>query len=390
MAIENPWSSSPTEAAIRCSLLPCYLLVASSLLVVAAPQRSGAPSAPVPFGTCRERPGVCPINDIISTCQLTSNSCTADNQCPRGLKCCSRGCNKECVAPCEPDCTKPDRCVQKPCHSLVCNPTCERYERPGICPINDIISICQITSNSCTSDNQCPSGLKCCSRGCNRECVPPCKEDCIDPGRCVLEPCYGGNCQPTCDQKCYFDEVPPSCENLQCNNSNGAKICVLQKVVCVRAPCYPVPVCVDNPCAAIRCGRGTVCRISEPIEPSERVQAACKPRAEPKPGFCPPKDQVSQSNVNQCEYDNDCHSDLICCPGASRDGLNCTAPVHPSPCACDECSGHPSGSTCAVRQGSSVCLDACKPGEYRCENNRQTYCSREARIVVTDEPCENK
>ena len=44
--------------------------------------------------------------------------------------------------------------------------------RPGICPPNDIIGICQVTKDNCLSDTECDINEKCCSRGCGRQCVP--------------------------------------------------------------------------------------------------------------------------------------------------------------------------------------------------------------------------
>ncbi|XP_037088030.1 prespore protein Dp87-like [Pollicipes pollicipes] len=189
----------------------------------------------------------------------------------------------------------------------------------------------------------------------------------------------------------------PSCQNVRCRR---LQTCVLRQVLCIGAPCYPVPVCIPDRCATVRCGTGTVCvtvrrsrsrpalardplcrGVTRKYFPSCQFTVKCVPRAKPKPGFCPSPKQVSQANGTFCQYDNDCASNLLCCPGVSRGGLNCTAPAFPDPCAYKKCPLH--APTCVA----GVCLHrVCTPGNFHCTGGKQCFCSRSAKIVCTDVP----
>ncbi|XP_037087398.1 prespore protein Dp87-like [Pollicipes pollicipes] len=218
-----------------------------------------------------------------------------------------------------------------------------------------------------------------------------CVKLCPKGQRCELRRrCYYGFClgyhQVCVKSLAPAKERPPSCQNVRCGR---LQTCVLQQVICFRAPCYPVPVCIPDRCATVRCGTGTVCvtvrrHDSRPAckdFPRCQFTVKCVPRAKPKPGFCPPPEQVSQANVNLCQYDNDCASNLLCCPGASRGGLNCTAPAFPDPCANKKCPPH--APTCVA----GACLDrVCTPGNFHCTGGKQCFCSRRAEIVCTDVP----
>jgi len=51
----------------------------------------------------------------------------------------------------------------------------------------------------------------------------------------------------------------PSCDDVECDAGSH---CELEQVVCVRAPCPPIPMCVENrtnPCALLLCPANTVC-----------------------------------------------------------------------------------------------------------------------------------
>ncbi|XP_037074472.1 uncharacterized protein LOC119095725 [Pollicipes pollicipes] len=143
-----------------------------------------------------------------------------------------------------------------------------------------------------------------------------CSPACPKGQHCELQRlCYFGICagyQNVCVKSpAAIVERPPSCQGVRCSS---VQTCVLKQVVCVRAPCYPVPVCVADGCAIARCLPGRVCIMavipgSDPAcsnFPDCRYRFSCQPRAKPKPGFCPPPKQVSQGEGNGCKYDNDC------------------------------------------------------------------------------------
>ncbi|XP_043243585.1 keratin-associated protein 4-3-like [Amphibalanus amphitrite] len=186
---------------------------------------------------------------------------------------------------------------------------------------------------------------------------------------------------------------PPSCQAIRCA---GTQVCVLQEVVCATQHCYPVPVCIDDPCALALCGQpGTRCVTQRRPDaqpactpfPGCQFTSACVPRARPKPGFCPAASLVPADSVKPCTYDNDCPSSLLCCRGASGSS-SCTAPAFPNPCDSVTCG--PAGPTCRVVDGVAGCLDrVCSPGpdSYFCQNNTQTFCSQSAAIIRTDLPC---
>ncbi|XP_037087164.1 prespore protein Dp87-like [Pollicipes pollicipes] len=224
----------------------------------------------------------------------------------------------------------------------------------------------------------------------DRGCTLPCPNG----EHCELEHVDHGGYYSTRSQVCVGDplpvERPSSCQNVHCGD---LQTCVLQEVICIRAPCYPVPACIPDRCAAVRCGTGTVCVTARRSDsqpacsdfPNCQFTVRCEPRAKPKPGFCPPPEQVSQANVSRCEYDNDCASGLLCCPGASGGGRGCTSPAYPHPCYDFECP--PEAPTCVVRGGMQTCLDrVCQPGSFFCRDDKQFFCSDEGEIIDTGVP----
>ncbi|KAG1690467.1 hypothetical protein DVH05_019439 [Phytophthora capsici] len=109
--------------------------------------------------------------------------------------------------------------------------------------------------------------------------------------------------------------------NLACARD---EVCKLQEVVCVRAPCNPVPMCVPieaepactktcpknevcqinsedysqycyNPCAAVLCLTGTTCQLKE----VQCIQAPCPPVAVCKPNKTPCAKRVLRATDNE-------------------------------------------------------------------------------------------
>ena len=153
-----------------------------------------------PFTT---RPGTCPANDIVSICLEREDKCTSDAECNSGQKCCSRGCGRECVLACQSHCPSGQTCKISVLPCL--NPPCpedagcvanEPETRPGVCPLNDVTTTCEVGDTACMSDEQCRRGQKCCSRGCGKTCVPACPRGCPRGQTCktFTPPCFVPPC----------------------------------------------------------------------------------------------------------------------------------------------------------------------------------------------------
>ncbi|KAK7108360.1 spore coat protein SP70-like isoform X1 [Littorina saxatilis] len=104
-------------------------------------------------------------------------------------------------------------------------------QKPGQCPVQQPGSV-GICASNCRSDSDCQGAQKCCRN-----------------------PCGALTCQNPAQTR-------PSCSNVRCG---PGQTCVLQQVRCIRAPCYPQPVCVYQrqqqfTCANVRCAAGYVCR----------------------------------------------------------------------------------------------------------------------------------
>ncbi|XP_041375074.1 whey acidic protein-like [Gigantopelta aegis] len=135
------------------------------------------------------------------------------------------------------------------------------------------------------------------------------------------------------------------CATVRCG---PGKVCRLQQVYCIRAPCPPIPVCrasiVDitkcGPGAGpvlgmdqneIFCGRGpnrrscpdhTVCK----IHPTDRFAVCCwkGPINQQKPGFCPFPRPGMGICIAKCSSDFDCPGRMKCCGNCPRE---CRRPV---------------------------------------------------------------
>jgi hypothetical protein len=95
-----------------------------------------------------------------------------------------------------------------------------------------------------------------------RDANPNLPDTSTPPATCAVTLCPVGT---------YCDDIggsakcikTPSCETVKCA---AGQHCELIDVVCVRAPCPPQPMCVDNPtpvdpCATIKCAAGTHCEV---------------------------------------------------------------------------------------------------------------------------------
>ncbi|XP_029974604.1 WAP four-disulfide core domain protein 3-like [Salarias fasciatus] len=95
-------------------------------------------------------PGGCPReeNGVVGICALIPRkSCFTDDDCSGGLKCCSSGCGRKCVAVAPILEVKPGVCPQ--------------FSGPGIC------------IHECNHDYECERNQKCCSTGCGNVCMGP-------------------------------------------------------------------------------------------------------------------------------------------------------------------------------------------------------------------------
>ncbi|VDM44369.1 unnamed protein product [Toxocara canis] len=142
---------------------------------------------------------------------------------------------------CEPKCTDVGPQV---CPEICGPPTCQCSEgyardvdgrcvkpedcsnRKG-CPPNEVYRGCRTCEGTC--DNQSPL--------CALFCRPPGCECPVTAG--FVRDSYG-NCIP---KKDCPNGATSTCETVDCPVGQH---CILEQVVCVRAPCYPIPLCVDD------------------------------------------------------------------------------------------------------------------------------------------------
>lgn len=194
------------------------------------------------------------IPDPCATFDCTPEVCRSN---PQG--------NAECVDPCTGvACNLGEECRSHPTTGeTTCGPiqdVCEVVEcrsEDEICVVREVICIappCPPVA-ACITD-PC-TVLRCAAGACrvdsegNGVCVDPCEEVVCRPGdKCRFDPTTGGtSCGPTEDV----------CEDFLCEVEG--QICFPREVSCVAAPCPPIPTCIDNPCAVVRCEPGTACRV---------------------------------------------------------------------------------------------------------------------------------
>ncbi|HEY6876458.1 MAG TPA: hypothetical protein VI299_00485 [Polyangiales bacterium] len=83
--------------------------------------------------------------------------------------------------------------------------------------------------------------------------------DASAPTTCAATTCLTGSI-------CVDTPEGARCDELKCTaKCSAGQHCVLQEVQCIRAPCYPVPTCVDDVdgCARVRCKAGTHCELKQ-------------------------------------------------------------------------------------------------------------------------------
>lgn len=179
----------------------------------------GITATPIP-----DKAGVCPAPDNIRC--LRVKNCVNDNSCLGEQKCCRNRCGGfMCVAPEQSrltcatvKCSAGYQCVmrfpasciyRKPCYE---EPECVLIKKEGRCPeVVGMISKRPGCQRQCVKDPDCPNDQKCClaASGCGTSCQDP------EPER--------------------------TCENTRCDNPNH--VCVMQQMMCIKAPCFPVPTC---------------------------------------------------------------------------------------------------------------------------------------------------
>ncbi|CAJ0948855.1 unnamed protein product, partial [Mesorhabditis belari] len=182
------------------------------------------------------QPQICPGNSTWTTC---SSYC--EPQCGVELK-------RACIASCGPA-------------ACQCNTEYER-NATGSC----------VLRKDCGKSNQgnCPVGQTWapCGAGCEPKCGLPwprvCPAICMTEGACV------------CSNNTFRDTNGKCVPRAQCTNTGPQKCtakcsagqkCVLREVVCVRAPCPPIPTCVNETeptgCAAVSCMVGQECVVDK-------------------------------------------------------------------------------------------------------------------------------
>jgi hypothetical protein len=189
------------------------------------------------------------------------------------------------------------------------------------------------------------------------------------PRVCTAVYCQYGNKQddhgcPTCECN-----APPTagCAAVQCP---AGQHCELQQVMCIKAPCDPVPTCVPaaapdpDPCAAARCPAGTTCQAKQ----VSCVRAPCPPVAE-----CVPKVSCGGFAGKPCPGSGTCQDDPTdsCDPAAG--GADCIGLCVCKPAACPSdrvWDGSPAVCACVpVTAGESCGNKTCGAGEFCCNRS---------------------
>ena len=173
--------------------------------------------------------------------------------------------------------------IADPCAAVDCEPgTVCRVHKPTketFCETS-----CDIQNGGCPRNRRCQlNSVECVRAPCPRqvECVDPCATVRCGPGTAckVYEPTKEAFCEPSCD--------------IQNGGCPDNRQCQLISVTCKRAPCPQQVECVD-PCATVRCGPGTACKVYEPTK-----EAFCEPSCNIQNGGCS-DDRRCQLKTVQC------------------------------------------------------------------------------------------
>ncbi|KAG8270884.1 hypothetical protein J6590_075458 [Homalodisca vitripennis] len=269
----------------------------------------------------------CVILDGIPTC-IPELTC-ASIDCVIGYTCV----DKECIlnpcfdyqCPCDQECYLQDvPCTEPPCRVPSCRPIdkCATVRCKGgyICQDGECIPELTCDNVECKPGEQCYlEDIPC--------LVPPCPQRPVcRPDKCAIIRCRGGyicqdgECIPelTCDnveckpgEQCYLEDIPclvppcpqrPVCRPDKCSAplcpegtvlADGECVtiltcrgyecppgeeCYLEEVVCVKAPCFPIPSCRPRACSpSSPCNYGRVC-----------INGRCVTKATCQDFECPP------------------------------------------------------------------------------------------------------
>lgn len=120
----------------------------------------------------------------------------------------------------------------------------------------------------------CLAGSTDCIPGLQAKCIPrnefndPCEQHpCPEGEGCYTnQSCVGSSCkkQAYCQDPCLH-------QNIHCRPN---EFCYPEKVVCIKAPCNPIPVC-KKPCDTIKCKPGSKCIIPKIGIPCQKPY--CRP-----------------------------------------------------------------------------------------------------------------
>jgi hypothetical protein len=151
------------------------------------------------------------------------------------------------------------QCIRAPCPPVA---SCEPIDAPAAdAAVKDPPATCAATL--CKEGTDCvegPNGAECVERTSG----PGCAVILCRAGTTCIEDKEGARCveQPKCTAKC-----------------SAGQHCELEEVVCIQAPCLPVPTCVDDvvdACATVKCKAGTHCVSTQP----QCFTTPCPPFAE--------------------------------------------------------------------------------------------------------------
>lgn len=257
------------DGALKC----CY----NGCGTVCSPARVSKPGV-CPAAT-REEGEPCPEPEPESYDSGVS-SCDSDSDCSGSSRCCSDGCQNQCIEPvprpgycpvvpttptgdtptgsagiCVNNCTHDHECTfpRKCCHNG-CGFTCVTPEIPkdGLCelPVEGMNDRCV---QDCSRDNECADEIKCCFNGCGNVCAAPewgsCEKDGQkyhngetkkDVNNCDTCTCFNGTI--TCTEKSCFCEYSgkkyASGDSFPVKDSCNKCTCFGLKVICTDFICY--------------------------------------------------------------------------------------------------------------------------------------------------------